>query len=118
MIALASQIAYRVVQEGLTNALRYASGAAVAVRLADGGGELVVEVSNGPAPNEDATLAGSGTGNGLRGLRERVTACGGKLSAGPATGGWRLCARLPRVGRGQGDPPAAAQSQQVSESII
>ena len=42
-------------------------------------------------------LAGVGTGNGLRGLRERVGACGGTLEAGPtADGGWRVAARIPR----------------------
>jgi signal transduction histidine kinase len=86
--------AYRVVQEGLTNALRYASGAPVTVRVRGDRDELVVEVVNGPAGG-DAALAGTGTGNGLRGLRERVGACGGTLSAGPvAGGGWSLSARL------------------------
>lgn len=88
--------AYRVVQEGLTNALRYASGASVTV-LVDGRGDaLVVEVANGPATRA-AELAASGTGNGLRGLRERVDACGGRLDAGPTPGGgWALSARLAR----------------------
>jgi signal transduction histidine kinase len=91
-----AQAAYHVVQEGLTNALRYASGAAVQVRL-DGGLEaLIVEVTNAPARG-DAALAGAGTHTGLQGLRERVGACGGVLEAGPtADGGWRLNARLPR----------------------
>jgi signal transduction histidine kinase len=90
------QTAYRVVQEGLTNALRYAAGAAVAVRVRGGGEALVVEVENAPASDE-GRLAGVGTGNGLRGLRERVGACGGTLEAGPtADGGWLLAARLPR----------------------
>jgi signal transduction histidine kinase len=88
--------ANRVVQEGLTNALRYASGAAVLVRLRGSAEDLVVQVQNEPAPR-DATLAGIGTGNGLRGLRERVSDCGGTMDAGP-TGdrGWSLEARLPR----------------------
>jgi signal transduction histidine kinase len=90
------QTAYRVVQEGLTNALRYAAGAAVAVRVRGGGEALLVEVENAPASDE-GRLAGVGTGNGLRGLRERVGACGGTLEAGPtADGGWLLAARLPR----------------------
>jgi signal transduction histidine kinase len=90
------ETAYRVVQEGLTNALRYAAGAAVVVRVAPDGDELSVLVENGPAGDELA-LQGAGTGNGLRGLRERVDACGGRLLAGPTDeGGWLVCARLPR----------------------
>ena len=91
-----AQAAYRVVQEGITNALRYASGAAVAILLRGGPEALVVEVANGPAASS-GDLAGTGTGSGLMGLRERVGACGGTVEAGPTPeGGWRLCARLPR----------------------
>jgi signal transduction histidine kinase len=91
-----AEAAYRIVQEGLTNALRYAAGAPVAVRVRADRGALVVDVENGPADGS-ATLAGAGTGNGLRGLRERVDACGGRLEAGPtAADGWLLSARLPR----------------------
>jgi signal transduction histidine kinase len=90
------QAGYRVVQEGLTNALRYASGAAVSVLVRGEPQALLVEVENAPA-GRDVALAGTGTGNGLRGLRERVGACGGALEAGPTPdGGWRLAARLPR----------------------
>jgi signal transduction histidine kinase len=89
-------VAYRVVQEGLTNALRYASGSAVSVLVGGAAGELLVEVANGPGQGH-ADLAGSGSGRGLGGLRERVTACGGTLDAGPVDGGgWRVRARLPR----------------------
>lgn len=91
-----AQAAYRVVQEGITNALRYASGAAVAILVRGEPEALVVEVANGPAASS-GDLAGTGTGSGLMGLRERVGACGGTLEAGPTPeGGWRLCARLPR----------------------
>ena len=90
------QVAYRVVQEGLTNALRYASGAAVSVLVRGQADAVRVEVRNGPATG-DSELAGVGTGNGLRGLLERVTACGGTLDAGPtADGGWLLGAWLSR----------------------
>ncbi|MDQ3719267.1 MAG: histidine kinase [Actinomycetota bacterium] len=90
------QAAYRVVQEGLTNALRYASGAAVTVLVGGRQDALVVEVENARAARE-SSLEGTGTGNGLRGLRELVSGCGGKLEAGPTpSGGWRLSARLPR----------------------
>lgn len=89
--------AYRVVQEGITNALRYASGAAVAVLVRGGAEALVIEVANGPAVGSD-DLAGAGTGSGLMGLRERVVACGGTLEAGPQPdGGWRLCAPARRA---------------------
>ena len=89
------QTAYRVVRESLTNALRYASGAPVRVVLRGEQGVLFVEVANAPAPG-DEVLAGHGTGNGLRGLRERVGAIGGRLVATPLEdGGWRVDAQLP-----------------------
>lgn len=89
-------VAYRLVQEGLTNALRHASGSSVEVRLRGDRDELLVEIVNGPQTCA-APLAGSGTGNGLRGLHERVSACGGSLEVGSqADGGWRLAARMPR----------------------
>jgi signal transduction histidine kinase len=94
--ALLGETAYHVVQEGLTNALRYAAGAAVRVCVRGDREALVVEVVNRPTRTETA-LAGIGTGHGLQGLRERVTACGGTLQAGPMIdGGWKLAARLPR----------------------
>ena len=89
-------IACRVVQEGLTNALRYAAGAAVSVAVRGGTSALDVAVVNASA-SSDAALSGTGTGNGLIGLRERIGAVGGTLEAGPTgDGGWRLAARLPR----------------------
>jgi signal transduction histidine kinase len=92
-----TELAYRLVQEGLTNALRYASGASVRVLVRGGREAFEVEVRNGAATSAEPALAGAGTGNGLRGLRERVGACGGSLHAGPAPGGgWVLSARLPR----------------------
>jgi signal transduction histidine kinase len=91
-----AETAYHVVQEGLTNALRYAAGARVAVALYGGPRELVVEVCNPPASGH-AALAGAGSGTGLQGLRERVGRCSGALEAGrTADGGWRLRAALPR----------------------
>ena len=56
----------------------------------------MIEVLNGPA-ERDGVLAGTGTGNGLHGLSERVGARGGTVESGPtAAGGWRLLARVPR----------------------
>lgn len=93
--ASAVQTVYRVVRESLTNALRYASGAPVHVLVRGGAAAIDVEVVNEPAPDAEA-LVGHGTGNGLRGLRERVGASGGRLEAGPwEHGGWRVAARIP-----------------------
>jgi signal transduction histidine kinase len=93
--ASAVQTAYRVVRESLTNALRYASGAPVNVLIRGGAGAIDVEVVNESAGDAEG-LAGHGTGNGLRGLRERVGGCGGRLEAGPReSGGWRVAARIP-----------------------
>jgi signal transduction histidine kinase len=91
------QAAYRVVQESLTNALRYASGATVRVLVRGEARRLVVEVANSPAIDDYAQLTDIGGGHGLAGLRERVGACGGTLEAGPTPdGGWRVCAQLPQ----------------------
>jgi signal transduction histidine kinase len=83
--------AYRIVQEGLTNALKHAKGAHadVVVRYVDGAVE--VEVSDdGPGVN------GSVDGHGLVGMRERVAVYGGTLEAGPREGGgFVLRAQLP-----------------------
>jgi signal transduction histidine kinase len=55
-----------------------------------------VTVENGSAPAGPAPLAASGGGHGLAGMWERITACGGTLTAGPtASGGWRVVACLP-----------------------
>jgi signal transduction histidine kinase len=94
--AAAAATAYRVVQESLTNALRYAAGSRVVVRLRSGTDALDVEVTNGAAQAEHA-LRDAGTGNGLAGLRERIGACGGRLQVGPLPdGGWRVAAQIPR----------------------
>ena len=93
--------AYRVVQEGLTNVLRHAPGAPVAVGVAVGS-EVMVTVRNGPGsapPGVDPGVdpgGGPGGGHGLAGMRERVRLAGGTLRAGPVPGGgWLVEARLP-----------------------
>ena len=89
-----AEIAHRIVQEGVTNVLRHAPGAELHVTLRLRDGELLVELRDtgaGPA----GTPAGAGAGLGLVGLHERVAEAGGRLEAGPATGGWRLRAQLP-----------------------
>ncbi|MFI5915571.1 sensor histidine kinase [Dactylosporangium sp. NPDC051541] len=86
--------AYRVAQEALTNALRYAPGARTSVRVEVDGDDLVVDVSN-EAP-ASSPPGGAGTGSGLAGLAERVRLCGGTLAARPLVGGgFTVHARLP-----------------------
>ena len=87
--------ALRVVQEGLTNAMKPAPGAHVSVRVDAGDDGLEIEVRDrgGGTPGG---LAQTGAGLGLSGMRERVESLGGSLDAGPAAeGGWRVHARLP-----------------------
>ncbi|MFI6503041.1 sensor histidine kinase [Nonomuraea typhae] len=97
LVARAS--AARIVQEGLTNVLKHAGpGTRVNVRLtpARTPGGLSVEVRNGPPPTVREPLPSSG--QGLAGMRERVRALGGALTAGPdGEGGWLLSATLPGV---------------------
>ncbi len=84
--------AYRIIQEGLTNAIKHAgdSRAAVTVRYVPDALELEV-IDDGSGNG-----AGGGTGHGLVGIRERVGLFGGELEMGPRDGGgWRLRARLP-----------------------
>jgi signal transduction histidine kinase len=95
----AAHMAFRVVQESLTNALRHAPGSAVRVlvRGDDDGRSLTVRVENDQA-RSGARSDLVGTGRGLAGLRERVLAAGGAFAAGPTTeGGWRVQAQL--IGR-------------------
>jgi len=69
----------------------------VRVLVRGGAGAIEVEVVNDSA-DDAQDLAGHGTGNGLRGLRERVGAGGGRLEAGPREGGgWRVAAWIPCV---------------------
>lgn len=86
--------AYRVVQEALTNALKYAHGSRTRVHVHHGEGETTVEISTDGSGSGGASPGGSG--RGLAGLRERVTVVGGDFSAGAqAGGGFLVRARIP-----------------------
>jgi signal transduction histidine kinase len=88
--------AYRVVQEALTNALRYAPGAATDVAVTAVPGEVVIEVVNEAPPALAPGPAAAGSGTGLIGLAERLRLYGGTLETGRRLGGgFRLLARLP-----------------------
>ncbi|MFF5372975.1 sensor histidine kinase [Streptomyces sp. NPDC013187] len=96
---------HRVVQEALTNVRRHASGAAVAVRVDVDGPRLRVEVHNtAPAARQAVPVGGRG-GFGLVGLRERVEAVEGTLTAVPTDdGGWRVTAAFPVLAAVEGSP--------------
>jgi signal transduction histidine kinase len=91
--------AYRVVQEGLTNARKHAPGTRVAVRLTGApGSALTVEVAN-PVPDQESAPRVPGAGAGLVGLAERVELDGGALDYGRLDGAFTLRARLPWTAR-------------------
>jgi signal transduction histidine kinase len=110
--------AFRIVQESLTNVTRHAGPAGATVRIAYGEKDLTVQVDDdGKGVDDDGKgvesaggrqeldsdrqdrrsgRSGRSAGNGIRGMRERVAALGGELSAGPRPGGgFRVLARLP-----------------------
>jgi signal transduction histidine kinase len=84
--------AYRIVQEGLTNALKHAHASDADVTVRYRPDELEIEVRD----NGQGSATNDGLGHGLIGVRERVTIYGGKMTAGTAVdGGFVLNTRLP-----------------------
>jgi signal transduction histidine kinase len=84
--------AYRLVQEGLTNAIKHARAQQAEVVVRYGNGHVELTVSDDGRGDGD----GEKGGNGLVGMRERVSVYGGHLDAGPRPeGGYRLHATLP-----------------------
>jgi len=78
---------YRIVQEALTNARRYAPGAAVDVEMTYSDDRLRLRIrDNGPGPDPSAPVGG----HGVAGMHERAAAVGGNLHTGPAPGGGYL----------------------------
>ncbi|MBM0204497.1 sensor histidine kinase [Micromonospora sp. STR1s_5] len=83
---------YRIVQESITNTVKHAEATTVDVTIAYAGDAVTVEiVDDGVGPGA------SQRGHGVAGMRERATAAGGSLEAGPRPqgGGFRVAARLP-----------------------
>ena len=124
---------YRVIQESLTNCRRHAGPLAkVEVRLRYGASELEIEISDSrtPAaphgqPREEDSVSShphepAGSGLGIVGMRERMNALGGTLTAGPKSrGGWLVRAQTPYP-RNVADPataaPAPAPATSTTES--
>ncbi|MFF4775908.1 sensor histidine kinase [Microtetraspora fusca] len=98
-----SREAYRIVQEALTNALRYGAGP-VEVTLDVRDGSLELDLRNA---TESRRAGLRRTGRGVAGMRERADLLGGEFTAGPAEGGWRVVARLPLDPQG-GTPGSGA----------
>ena len=93
--AATSRLGYRIVQEATTNVLRHAGCTPTTVEVARDAAALTVRVRNA-APETTASRPGPGGGTGLRSLRERATAAGGRLDTRPAPdGGFELTATLP-----------------------
>jgi signal transduction histidine kinase len=93
------EVAYRVVEEGLTNAAKHAPGRPVAVRMAWERDALLLTIVN---PVGAEASGAEGGGHGLAGLCERARAVGGFVGHGRVDEGFRLLAMLPTA------PPAAA----------
>ena len=85
---------YRIVQEALTNTLRYAPGtpqAELTIRR-DAAGVQVEIVDHGPRL---PVVTSEGSGRGLVGMAERAQAYGGQVTSGPWQDGWRVHVILP-----------------------
>jgi signal transduction histidine kinase len=94
----ASATAYRLVQEALTNTLKHAPGAPVSITIREQDAAVEVAVVNAAPTQQPSGLERSGSSRGLAGMRDRVTSCGGTLTAGPTpAGGWRVSAVLPAI---------------------
>jgi signal transduction histidine kinase len=113
--------AYRIVQEALTNVARHAGPATATIQVTYGERDLTVQVDDdgrgvpaaaaagagggtsgggtGRGTSSSGGTGGGGGGTGILGMRERATALGGELQAGPRPGrGFRVLARLPLDG--------------------
>ncbi|MEV0648763.1 histidine kinase [Phytomonospora sp. NPDC050363] len=94
--AVIGRTVHRIVREALTNVRKHAPGAAATVSVRYEAEQVRVSVRNKAASRLPGELAGSGSGSGLLGLRQRAELVGGTLRAGPVTGGGFLVeAELP-----------------------
>jgi signal transduction histidine kinase len=100
---LTGRTAYRIVQEGLTNARKHAPGASVTVAVGGGAGSgLTIEIRNPWPVAGGGVVALPGAGTGLVGLAERATLAGGRLTHGVDGREFALTAWLPWPAGGAG----------------
>lgn len=117
-------IAARIVTEALTNTLRHAGPAPTRVTVRHEPGAVAVEVVD-EGRRAGHTPSREGSGLGIVGMRERAALVGGTVEAGPAAGGWRVAARLPRraagllpaeePGESSASPPGEAAREPAQE---
>ncbi|WP_157007982.1 sensor histidine kinase [Agromyces laixinhei] len=84
--------AYRTVQEALTNVLRHADATTVHVTARAEHGLLALRIVD---DGRGSAASGSGTGAGIRGMRERVALLGGTVTARAAPGGFAVMVEIP-----------------------
>ncbi|HTU96696.1 MAG TPA: sensor histidine kinase [Solirubrobacteraceae bacterium] len=107
-------VAYRIVQEALTNVARHAQASHATVSVRRVPGAIAIAVTD-DGTGARAAITASTVGNGVRGMRERAAALGGTLEAGPADparpgeSGWRVRAWLP-MSAPPGEAPAAGEA--------
>jgi signal transduction histidine kinase len=93
-------VAYRLVQEALTNTIRHSTAKAVTVTLTYDLDDIVVQVLDHGPRRGSHHQAPNGTGSGLTGMTERVASVRGQIVSGPdGDGGFQLRARLPAASR-------------------
>jgi len=110
--------AYRVVQEAITNAIKYADAAPTEVHVRYGQQDVQLQVSDcGPGAGAPGRVGGGG--HGLVGMRERVRIFGGELQTGRrAGGGFEVRARIPVDGRAEHAVSADTLSRVAEETLI
>lgn len=103
--------AYRMLQESVTNSLRYAPGAPITINLRwqHSGLDLTV-INTAPAARHAGIAATIGGGHGLQVMHERLALHQGTVTAGPTpVGGWKVTAHLPRPGHAASGPAPDAR---------
>ncbi|GGU35696.1 sensor histidine kinase [Streptomyces coeruleorubidus] len=108
--------AYRVIQEGLTNAHKHGATAEADLLVGYGPDALRVRITNLLHTRPSPVPAAAGTGHGLTGMRERAHAVGGSFRAGAEPDGrFRLDVRLPLP---EAAPPAGTDAADGSGTIL